>query len=66
MKFLNRPHAVAGFFDGADSVHRRFGAADGGHNRRASVDGAGANLHFVAAGHFAGGRVDDELQLVVF
>ena len=65
MKLLYRPHAVAGFFEGANSIHCSLGATDGRHDRRSGVNSTGADLDFVTARHFAGGSIDDELQLVV-
>ena len=53
MIFLHCLHAVASFLEGADAVDSGFCAANGGHDRRAGVDGGGADLHFVRARHFA-------------
>ena len=65
MIFLKRLDRVAAFLQGGNAQRRGFRAAERRHDRRAGVNGSGADFHFVGPRALAGRRVDHELNFAV-
>src|ERR1051326_8975218 len=66
MILLQGLDGVTGFFQGGDAQGGGARAAQGGHDGGVGVDGGGADSDLVGARGLAGGRVDHQLNLLVF
>src|SRR5437016_3224001 len=66
MIFLQSLDRVTTFSKGSDAEGGGFCAADGGHNRRISVNGGSADFDLIGARGLARRSVDDELEFAVF
>src|SRR6185436_8107568 len=65
MVLLQGLHSITAALHRLDSQSRGSRAAYRGHNRRAGIDGRGADFDFIGPRRLAGGCVDHELDLAV-